>query len=127
MKPARKRNLDKQERRKKTVRILFYLNAIMWLVNGGIFVSKMIEDSNTITAAMVGFFFLFNVLTLIVAASILATRESWVYIVALVITGLNTLLLFIGFLDILDAISAVINVIIFANLIPLKSFYYKEA
>ena len=127
MKPARKRNLDKQERRKKTVRILFYLNAIMWLVNGGIFVSKMIEDSNTVTAAMVGFFFVFNILTLIVAASILATRESWVYIATLVITGLNTLMLFIGFLDILNAISAVINIIIFANLIPLKSFYYKEA
>ena len=127
MKPARKRNLDQQERRRKIAQILFYLNAIVWLVNGGIFVSKMIEDSNTVTAAMVGFFFVFNILTLIVAASILATRESWVYIAALVITGLNTLMLFIGFLDILNAISAVINIIIFANLIPLKSFYYKEA
>lgn len=126
MKTPRKRSQLIQERRRKLTRFLFYLNAVIWLVNGGIFVYKMIVDTNTITAALVGFFFLINILALIVAARIIDDQEKWVYMTLLVITSVSTLLIFLGLPDILDAISLVIDILIFANLIPLKSYYFKE-
>lgn len=126
MKTPRKRSQLIQERRRKLTRFLFYLNAVIWLVNGGIFVYKMIVDTNTITAALVGFFFLINILALIVAARIIDDQEKWVYTTLLVITSVSTLLIFLGLPDILDAISLVIDILIFANLIPLKSYYFKE-
>ena len=99
----------------------------MWLLNGGNIIYKMIADSNTVTAALVAFFFLINILALILVARILEDREKWVYVTALVILGISTLLIFIGFPDILDAILLLINAAIFVNLIPLKAYYYKEA
>lgn len=127
MKIQRKRSQLIQDRRRQTVRLLFYLNALVWLVNGGIFIYKMVADSNTFTAAMVGFFFFVNILALIVAARIIDDRQRWVYATALIIAGVSTLMLALGVPDVFDAISLIINLIIFANLIPLKSFYYKEA
>ncbi|NOH00689.1 MAG: hypothetical protein HND47_01285 [Chloroflexi bacterium] len=127
MKVPRKRSQLIQEKRRRTARFLFYLNAVVWLVNGAIFISKMIADSNTITAALVAFFFLINVLALVVAARIIDSQEKWVFTAALAITGANTLMLALGLPDILDVVSLAINLIIFANLIPLKSYYYKEA
>lgn len=127
MKIQRKRSQLIQDRRRQTVRLLFYLNALVWLVNGGIFIYKMVADSNTVTAAMVSFFFFVNILALIVAARIIDDRQRWVYATALIIAGVSTLMLALGVPDVFDAISLIINLIIFANLIPLKSFYYKEA
>lgn len=127
MKSLRKRSQFIQDRRRQTVRFLFYLNALVWMVNGGAFVYEMVADSNTVTAALVGFFFFVNSLTLLIAARIIDNRQRWVYVAALIIAGVNTLMLALGLPDVFDAISLIINLIIFANLIPLKSFYYKEA
>ncbi|HAX69386.1 MAG TPA: hypothetical protein PK152_20430 [Anaerolineales bacterium] len=127
MKKLRRRSLEINARRRSMARIMFYLNAAVWVFNGGVQVSKMIADSNTLTAALVSFFFLVNVLALIVAARIIDDQEKWVFITALAVTTVNTLLIFIGFPDIVDAISLLLNVIIFINLIPLKPYYYKEA
>ncbi len=127
MKYPRKRSQELVERRKRTVRVLLYLNSAMWLLNGGNIIYKMIADSNTVTAALVAFFFLINILALILVARILEDREKWVYVTALVILEISTLLIFIGFPDILDAILLLINAAIFVNLIPLKAYYYKEA
>jgi len=126
MKYPRKRSQELVERRKRTIRVLLYLNSAVWLLNGGNFVYKMLADSNTVTAGLVAFFFLINILALILIARILEDREKWVYVTALVILGLSTLLIFIGFPDILDALSLLINAAIFINLIPLKAYYYKE-
>lgn len=127
MKKLRRRSLEINARRRSMARILFYLNAAVWTFNGGVQVSKMIADSNTLTAALVSFFFLVNVLALIVAARIIDDQEKWVFTTVLAVATVNTLLIFIGFPDIVDAISLLLNVIIFINLIPLKPYYYKEA
>jgi len=127
MKYPRKRSQELVERRKRTIRVLLYLNSAVWLLNGGNFIYKMIVDNNTVTAALVAFFFLINILALVLVARILEDPEKWVYVTALVILSLNTLLIFIGFPDILDVLSLFINAAIFANLIPLKAYYYKES
>ena len=127
MKPVRKKALDKMERRRLIARNLFYLGAVMRFITGIIFVLKMILDSNTLTAGLVSIFFMINVLALIVAGRIMQDREKWVYITTLSIAVVSTLLIFVGLPDVLSAISLLVSIFIFINLIPLKAYYYKEA
>jgi hypothetical protein len=127
MRLARKRSNDPSVRRITVARALFYLNAADWLVIGGVFVAKMLLDTNRMTAALVAFFFLINILSLVVAARIIDDRKKWVYVTMLVIAGVNTLMVFTGFPDTLYILSLIINGFIFINIIPLKKYYFKES
>lgn len=126
MRPIRRRTLEKMERRRLIVTYLFYLDALIRLVSGGIYVYKMLRDSNGITAALVAFFFLVNILAMVIAGRIMADREKWVYITALSIVVVTTLLIFVSLPDVLSVASVIVSVFIFINLILLKPFYFKE-
>lgn len=126
MKPVRKRTFEKMERRRLIATYLFYLNALLRLISGGIYVYKMLKDSNGLTAALVAFFFLINILAMVVAGRILADREKWVYITALSIAIVTTLLIFVSLPDALSALAVIVSIFIFINLIPLKPYYFKE-
>lgn len=108
-------------------RILFSINSFLWLVMGGLFVYKMIEDGNGWSSALVAFFFLVMALSMLIAARIIDQRELWVYVTCIVIAVLNVLLTFVGFPDVLYIIVGLIDLFLLANLIPLKSHYVKES
>lgn len=127
MSPIRKRTFEKMERYRLIAINLFYLDALLRLISGGIYVYKMLRDSNGLTAVLVAFFFLVNIVAMIVAGRIMSDREKWVYITALSIAAVTTLLIFVSLPDVLAAFSVIVSVLIFVYLIPLKPYYFKEA
>ena len=127
MKKTKKRTRETYLSRILVARILFSINSFLWLVMGGLFVYKMIEDENGWSAALVAFFFLVTALSMLIAARIIDQRELWVYITCIVITVINVLLTFVGFPDILYIIVGLLDLFLLANLIPLKAYYVKES
>ena len=127
MKKTKKRTRETYLSRILVARILFSINSFLWLVMGGLFVYKMIEDENGWSAALVAFFFLVMALSMLIAARIIDQRELWVYVTCIVIAVLNVLLTFVGFPDVLYIIVGLLDLFLLANLIPLKSHYVKES
>jgi hypothetical protein len=125
MKSAKKRIHDTHLSRIMIARILFYVNAALWLVVGVFFIGSMIEDNNGWITGMVAFFFLMSILSLIIAARILDQPEKEIFIVLIIITVLNILLSFVGYPDFIYIILTLIDLVILFNLIPLKSYYVK--
>ena len=127
MKKTKKRTRETYLSRILIARILFSINSFLWLVMGGLFVYKMIEDENGWSSALVAFFFLVMALSMLIAARIIDQRELWVYVICIVIAVLNALLTFVGFPDVLYIIVGLLDLFLLANLIPLKSHYVKES
>ncbi|MBN8579305.1 MAG: hypothetical protein J0L96_01445 [Anaerolineae bacterium] len=127
MKKTKKRTRETYLSRILVARILFSINSFLWLVMGGLFVYKMIEDGNGWSSALVAFFFLVMALSMLIAARIIDQRELWVYVTCIVIAVLNVLLTFVGFPDVLYIIVGLLDLFLLANLIPLKSHYVKES
>ncbi len=127
MKKTRKRTRETYLSRVLIARIIFYINSFLWLVMGGLFVYKMVEDGNGWSSALVAFFFLMMILSMIIAARIVDQREIWVYVTCIVITVINIFLTFVGFPDILYIIVALLDLFLLVNLIPLKDHYVKES
>jgi hypothetical protein len=125
MKSAKKRIHDTHLSRIMIARILFYVNAALWLVVGVFFIGSMIEDNNGWITGMVAFFFLMSILSLIIAARILDQPEKEIFIVLIIITVLNILLSFVGYPDFIYIVLTLIDLVILFNLIPLKSYYVK--
>ncbi len=127
MKKTKKRTRETYLSRILIARILFSINSFLWLVMGGLFVYKMIEDGNGWSSALVAFFFLVMALSMLIAARIIDQRELWVYVTCIVITVINVLMTFVGFPDVLYIIVALLDLFLLANLIPLKAYYVKES
>jgi len=127
MKKTKKRTRETYLSRILVARILFSINSFLWLVMGGLFVYKMIEDGNGWSSALVAFFFLVMALSMLIAARIIDQRELWVYVTCIVIAVLNVLLTFVGFPDVLYIIVGLLDLFLLANLIPLKNHYVKES
>lgn len=125
MKNVTKRSRQVILSRINAARILFYVNAALWLLMGGIFVYSMIEDKNGWTSALPAFFFVLVILSLLVGARIIDQHERWVYVTAIVIVLVNFLLTFIGFPDILFILAAVMDVFILVSLFTIRSHYSK--
>ena len=108
------------------VRMLFYLNAVFWLVLSLNTLASMIVDGNQgFPIALVAFFLLVNVLFLFFGGRLLDQNEKWTYIFALVVVILNTALSFTGIPDILYVMPLVIDIIILLVLISLRKIYFK--
>lgn len=127
MKKTKKRTRETYLSRILVARILFSINSFLWLVMGGLFVYKMIEDGNGWSSALVAFFFLVMALSMLIAARIIDQRELWVYVTCIVIAVLNVLLTFVGFPDVLYIIVGLLDLFLLTNLIPLKNHYVKES
>lgn len=123
MKNIRKRTRETNLSRIFIARILFYVNFALWLVLGAYYVYKMVEDNNGWISAMVGFFFLVAALSLLFAARFLDQHGKHIYFTLIFISGLNILLTLFGFQDFPFIIVALLDVVILANLIPLKDHY----
>jgi hypothetical protein len=126
MKTSKKRSQEYTSRRKKYARFLFTINAIVWAVIGVLFVYEMVIVGNTLSAALVAFFFLINVLVLLACAKLLEQREKWIYFTLIIITLVNIGLTFTGYPEFLYLLSLVFDVLILFNIIPLKKYFFKE-
>lgn len=127
MKTSQKRSQEFITRRKKYARFLFTINAVVWIVIGVLFVGEMVLVGNTISAALVAFFFLINILALFSCIKLLEQREKWVYFTLLIIPLLNLALSFTGYPEFLYLLALVIDVLVFFNILPLKKHYFKES
>ncbi len=108
------------------VRVLFYLNAVFWLILSLNTLASMVVDGNQgFPVALVAFFLLVTMLSLFFGGRLLDQNEKWTYIFALVVVLLNTALSFTGVPDILYLIPFVIDVIILLMLISLRNIYFK--
>jgi len=108
------------------VRVLFYLNAVFWLILSLNTLASMVVDGNQgFPVALVAFFLLVTMLSLFFGGRLLDQNEKWTYIFALVVVLLNTALSFTGVPDILYLIPFVIDVIILIILISLRNIYFK--
>ena len=125
MKKVNKRSREVFLSRIATAQSLFYVNAALWLLSGGIFVYSMLEDKNGWTSALPAFFFVLVILSLVSGARMLAQRERWVFITAIVIVLVNLLLTLIGFPDILFILAAVMDILILVSLFTIRSHYSK--
>lgn len=126
MKTSKKRSQEYTSRRKKYARLLFTINAIIWAVIGVLFVYEMVVVGNTLSAALVAFFFLINVLALLACAKLLEQREKWIYFTIIFIAFLNLGLTFTGYPEFLYLLSLAFNILILFNVIPLKKYFFKE-
>lgn len=124
---SKKRSQEFISRRKKYARFFFILNAIVWIVIGVLFVGEMVAVGNTISAALVAFFFLINILALLACAKLLEQREKWVYFTMIIIALLNLGLAFTGYPDFFYLLAFGCDVFILFNVIPLKKYFFKES
>ena len=125
MKKVNKRSREVFLSRIATAQSLFYVNAALWLLSGGIFVYSMLEDKNGWTTALPAFFFVLVILSLVAGARMLVQRERWVFITAIVIVLVNLLLTLIGFPDILFILTALMDILILVSLFTIRSHYSK--
>lgn len=123
MRSVRKRTRETNLSRIFIARILFHANFVLWLALGVFYVYKMVEDSNSWTAAMVGFFFLTAALSLLFGARVLNQHGTRIYFSVIFIAAFNIFLAVFGFPDFFFIIVALLDVVILANLIPLKDHY----
>ncbi len=112
-------------KRVNTTRVLFYLNAILWLVISIFILVKMIQDDNRLSALLVGFFLLVNVLAMFFSGKMLDQKEKWTYIFALVVILLNIGLVATGIPDLSYVAVLVVDGVILLALISLKDIYFK--
>lgn len=123
MKNVKKRTRETNLSRIFIARILFYINFVLWLAIGAFYVYRMVEDNNGWTSAMVAFFFVVAASSLLFAVRVLNQHGGQVYFSLIAITVVNILLTLFGFQDFPFIIIALLDVVILANLIPLKDHY----
>jgi hypothetical protein len=124
---SKKRSQEFIARRKKYARFLFILNAIVWIVIGVLFVGEMVLVGNTVSSALVAFFFLINILALFACSKLLEQREKWIYFTLIIITILNVGLTFTGYPEFFYLLSLALDVLILFNVIPLKKYFFKDS
>lgn len=124
---SKKRSQEFISRRKKYASVLFILNAIIWIVIGVLFVGEMVLVGNTISAALVAFFFVINILALFACTKLLEQKEKWIYFTIIIITLLNLGLTFTGYPEFFYLLSLTFDVLILFNVIPLKKYFFKES
>lgn len=123
MKTSKKRSQEVIKQRKNLAKFFLILNTIVWVVIGVLFVSDMIQAGNTISAALVAFFFLFNIFILFACVKLLEQREKWIFFAILIVTLLNTGLTFTGFPEFLYLLSFGLDILTFFSMLSLKNYF----
>lgn len=127
MKTSKKRSQEFVTNRKRLARFLFYTNAVVWVVIGLLMIIEMLIAKNTISTALVTFFFLINILALFACAKLLDQREKWIFFTILVIPILNIALSFTGYPKFLYILAFIIDALIIITIIPLKKHFFIES
>lgn len=127
MKTSKKRSNEFVTNRKRLAHFLFYLNALVWTVIGILMIVEMLIAKNTISTALVAFFFLINITALFACAKLLEQKEKWVFVTVLAIPILNIALSFTGYPEFLYILAFMIDVLTIITIFPLKKYYFKES
>ncbi|GAB1469251.1 hypothetical protein MASR2M66_01270 [Chloroflexota bacterium] len=108
------------------VRALFHINSIVWLLIGIWFVWQMYEDGNRWSALYVFLFFVCAAGLLQVGVYFLKQPDSLGYSLVIAATVINLLLTFFSIQNFLFVPALLLDLIILAILIPLKSYFFNQ-
>ena len=110
--------------RKTLVRILFFINAALWLgYVVYIYYDMAVVNKNLTSADIVSLFVFFNAALMFVSGWQLAKSESWAYYLAMVVVGINLLLTLLNIQDLFFLGIFLLDLFILLSLIPIRKSY----
>lgn len=110
--------------RKTLARILFFLNAALWLgYVVYIYYDMAVVNNNLTSADIVTLFVFLNALAMLVSGIQIGKPESWTYYLALVVVGANLLLTVLNILDLFFLGIFLLDLFILLTLIPMRKSY----
>ena len=113
--------------RKTLVRILFFINAALWLgYVVYIYYDMAVVNKNLTSADIVSLFVFANSVMMFVSGWQLAKNESWAYYLAMVVIGINLLLTLLNILDLFFLGIFLLDLFILLSLIPIRKHYLSK-
>ncbi len=110
--------------RKTLVRILFFINAALWLgYVVYIYYDMAVVNKNLTSADIVALFVFANSVMMFVSGWQLAKSESWAYYLAMVVIGINLLLTLLNIQDLFFFCIFLLDLFILLSLIPIRKSY----
>ena len=111
-------------RKKSVVRVLFYLNAILWLVYTiYIYFDMAVLNRNELSADIVTIYVLVNAVVMFVSGLMLGKQKKTAFYFALIVVILNALLTILNLSDFVFVIAFILDIIILWALLPLRKDY----
>jgi hypothetical protein len=108
-------------------RIVFILNAILWLVYGVyIYYDMAVLNKNTSSADIVTLFVFINSGILLFSGIMFGKFKKWIYYFALVVTAFNTILTLLNILDLYFLVSFILDLLILWVILPLRKIYLSK-
>lgn len=118
----RPKNLISQ--RKNTTRVLFFFNAILWLVYSIFIYYDMAIINNNKTSANIATVFLFIMAAFMLVSGVMLGRQpSRTYYPALLLVALNAIFTLMNLSDLLYLFAFIIDIIIISLLLALRKEY----
>ena len=118
----RPKNLISQ--RKNTTRVLFFFNAILWLVYSIFIYYDMAIVNNNKTSANIATVFLFIMAAFMLVSGVMHSRQpSRAYYPALLLVALNAIFTLMNLSDLLYLFAFIIDIIIISLLLALRKEY----
>ena len=118
----RPKNLISQ--RKNTTRVLFFFNAILWLVYSIFIYYDMAIVNNNKTSANIATVFLFIMAAFMLVSGVMLSRQpSRAYYPALLLVALNAIFTLMNLSDLLYLFAFIIDIIIISLLLALRKEY----
>ena len=110
--------------RKNLVRILFFLNAVIWFGYGiYIYYDMAVLNNNRSSADIATIFVFVNAVAMLVSGIQFGKLEKWTYYFALVVVAANTLLTVLNVLDLFFLGVFILDLFILLNIIPMRRNY----
>jgi len=106
------------------MRILFFLNAVLWFGYGiYIYYDMAVLNNNRSSADIVTIFVFVNAVAMLVSGIQFGKLEKWTYYFALVVVAANTLLTVLNVLDLFFLGVFILDLFILLNIIPMRRNY----
>jgi hypothetical protein len=105
--------------------ILFWLNAAIWLVFGGINLVRMTSSSETLTLVMVAILMFGNAVAMLLAGIGIGKRRSTYLFLAVLLLGVNILLTFTDQVGAFDLVTLATDTILLMLLYLSRWWYLK--
>ena len=111
----------------KIARVLFFVNALIWL-GFSIFLFRDMTRLNSGTSAFVAAFFVLTIAgTMLASGIMIAKRIGWAYYFGLIVLALNIFLSFIGEFGVFTFISILVDIILLMILFSFQRPYFSKA
>lgn len=109
----------------KTVQVLFYLNALIWLAFGIYTLINMIDryPGRVITVYVIGFMMLGNVGMMFLSGILIGKPNKWAYFFAMFVLVINIILTVTDQFGSFDLVTLLLDLVIFGLLISIRKHY----